>query len=96
MTIALLMPTFSTSESFGVGNLFADQTNEAISWRNISNMTNPILIKHPLTDQWIAIDPSQAWFWTKEWQLGEQKVDEEFATGKYEDFESIDDFFAEI
>jgi hypothetical protein len=95
MTATLSIP-HSTAQSLLVGNWIICQTSHAISWRKNSNMTTTTVIKHPLTNQLIEIDSSQAWFWTKEWQLGEQKVDEEFAAGKYEDFESIDDFFAEI
>jgi hypothetical protein len=59
-------------------------------------MSNPILIKHPLTEQWIDIDPSQEWFWTKKWQLEEREVDRELEAGRYEKFNNIDDFIESL
>ncbi len=34
----------------------------------------------------------QAWFWTKEWQAGERKVDEYIRSGNFEEFDTIEDF----
>jgi hypothetical protein len=41
-------------------------------------------------------DRDQAWFWTKEWQEGERRVDEHLRRGEYEDFDSMDDFIAAL
>ena len=35
------------------------------------------------------IDPSQTWFWTKEWQEGEKKADEDLRKGKYKKFKNV-------
>ena len=35
------------------------------------------------------VDPSQAYFWTKEWQLGEQGVERERQRGKVKRFRSM-------
>ena len=35
------------------------------------------------------IDPSQAYFWTKEWQAGEQEVERERRTGRVKRFRSM-------
>ncbi len=35
------------------------------------------------------IDPSQAYFWTKEWQQGEREVEEERRQGKVKRFRSM-------
>jgi hypothetical protein len=34
----------------------------------------------------------QAWFWTPEWQAMEREADDDLAAGRYEDFETFDDF----
>jgi hypothetical protein len=41
-------------------------------------------------------DPDQAWFWTDEWQAGEREVDAELAAGQVEEFDTIDDFLADL
>jgi hypothetical protein len=41
-------------------------------------------------------DWGQAWFWTPEWQIMEQEVEDDLAHGRYEDFESMDDFIASL
>lgn len=43
----------------------------------------------------VTIDPSQAWFWTKEWQAGEREVDKAYAEGRYRTMEA-DQFLAEL
>src|SRR6266511_605863 len=44
----------------------------------------------------VLIDPSQAWFWTEEWQRGERKVDEDYAAGRYRTYDSAEEFIAEL
>jgi len=36
-----------------------------------------------------VIDPSQAYFWTKEWQAGEREVEEQRRQGKVKRFRSM-------
>ena len=40
------------------------------------------------------VDSSQLWFWTREWQAGERKVDEHYRKGEFEEFESLDEMYA--
>lgn len=35
------------------------------------------------------IDPSQAYFWTKEWQAGEREVDEDIRKGRVKKFKNV-------
>lgn len=43
-----------------------------------------------------AIDPSQAWYWTKEWQEAERKADEDIKAGRYTTYDSVDDLIADL
>ena len=36
----------------------------------------------------------QDWFWMSEWQAMEREADEDLDAGRYEDFETMDDFIA--
>lgn len=40
----------------------------------------------------LPIPANQAWFWTKEWQEGERKVDEEVAAGQGTVYNSGEEF----
>lgn len=42
------------------------------------------------------IDPSQAWFWTPEWQAGEQEADEEIRAGRTTYFKNDEAFLAAL
>jgi len=42
------------------------------------------------------IDPDQAWFWTREWQEGEQEADAQLAAGEGTVYESTEDFVAHL
>jgi len=42
------------------------------------------------------IDPTQAWFWTPEWQAGEREADAELAAGKGAVYESSEEFIAHL
>jgi hypothetical protein len=42
------------------------------------------------------INPSQAWFWTEEWQAGEREVDANIAAGNLIHFASDEDFLAAL
>ena len=37
------------------------------------------------------VDPSQAYFWTKEWQEGEKEADEDIRKGRVKKFKSVKD-----
>ena len=41
-------------------------------------------------------EADQSWYWTKEWQKLEAEADEDFRAGRYDDFESMDDFIAAL
>ena len=43
-----------------------------------------------------SIPKDQEWFWSKEWQAGEREVDEALARGEYEEFDSLEDLFANL
>lgn len=51
---------------------------------------------HPATRELVEIDPEQRWFWTPEWQAGERMVEEDLRLGRYEDFDSMDDFLQSL
>ena len=42
----------------------------------------------------VAIDPSQAWFWTERWQKMEREADEDIAAGRVKRFEDPESFLA--
>ncbi len=42
----------------------------------------------------IAIDPSQAWFWSERWQQMEREDDEDYAAGRYKTYDSLESFLA--
>ena len=44
----------------------------------------------------IAVERSQAYFWTRRWQNGERKVDDDLIDGRYRDFPSMDDLIADL
>lgn len=39
----------------------------------------------------VAVDRSQAYFWTRRWQEGERQADEDIRTGRVRGFTSVDD-----
>jgi hypothetical protein len=41
-------------------------------------------------------DPSQAWFWTAEWQRGEREAAADLAAGRLDRFESDEEFLAAL
>jgi AbrB family looped-hinge helix DNA binding protein len=44
----------------------------------------------------IAIDRSQAYFWTQRWQQAEQEVEADLRAGRYQDFDNLDDFIQSL
>jgi antitoxin MazE len=44
----------------------------------------------------IAVDPGQAWFYSRRWQQMEREADEDITTGRIERFESGEDFLSTL
>src|SRR5438874_6026522 len=44
----------------------------------------------------VMVDPSQAWFWSDEWQRREREADEAFAAGRYQTFDDTASFIADL
>ena len=44
----------------------------------------------------IAVERSQAYFWTRRWQAGEREADDDLIEGRYKDFSSMDDLIADL
>lgn len=42
------------------------------------------------------IDPEQAWFWTESWQKMEREADEDFAAGRYKEYDNVEDLIADM
>lgn len=42
------------------------------------------------------VDRSQAYFWTKRWQQGEQEAESDLQAGRYKDFDNIEDLLSEL
>lgn len=40
------------------------------------------------------VPPDQEWFWTEEWLAEEKQVDEEYARGAYEEFDTAEELIA--
>ena len=38
------------------------------------------------------VPSAQAWYWSKDWQAGEKRVDEYIRNGEVEAFDSMDEF----
>jgi AbrB family looped-hinge helix DNA binding protein len=44
----------------------------------------------------VAIDRSQAYFWTKRWQEGEREADGDIKAGRVKKFENVEDLIADL
>jgi AbrB family looped-hinge helix DNA binding protein len=44
----------------------------------------------------IAIDRSQAYFWTHQWQQGEREAEEDLRSGRFKDFASMDELVEDL
>ena len=44
----------------------------------------------------IAVERSQAYFWTRRWQDGEREADDGLIDGRYQDFARMDDLIADL
>ena len=51
---------------------------------------------NPVTGKIVEIDPDQAWFWETNWFSEELEAEKEFASGKYEEFDSIEELIARL
>ncbi|MFQ5611266.1 MAG: hypothetical protein ACE5H9_03945 [Anaerolineae bacterium] len=40
--------------------------------------------------------PGQEWFWTEEWQAAEKAVEADLAAGRYETFDTMEEFLADL
>jgi predicted transcriptional regulator len=40
--------------------------------------------------------PGQEWFWTEAWQAAEREVEADLAAGRYETFDTMEDFLASL
>jgi len=42
------------------------------------------------------LDPSQAWFWTEEWQEGEREAEKDIEEGRTKGFDDVEDLIEEL
>ena len=57
-----------------------------------SNLTKDVLEFVCFIKAKSAIDPTQAYFWTKKWQKMEQEAEENIKTGKINRYNSVQEF----
>ena len=43
-----------------------------------------------------SIKPGQEWFWTEEWQAAERAVEADLETGRFETFDTMEEFLASL
>lgn len=44
----------------------------------------------------LLVDKDQAWFWSPAWQAAEREADEDWATERYDEFETMEDLIADL
>jgi AbrB family looped-hinge helix DNA binding protein len=44
----------------------------------------------------VAIDRSQAYFWTERWQAGEQEAKDDINAGRFQDYRNMNDFLESL
>jgi antitoxin MazE len=44
----------------------------------------------------VAIDATQAWFWTQRWQRMEREADDDFSAGRFQTFDDAESFLADL
>lgn len=44
----------------------------------------------------VAVDRSQAYFWTSRWQKGEQEAEEDIRAGRVSAFDNVDDLIEDL
>jgi hypothetical protein len=59
---------------------------------SIENDTMLVLIDN----DWIEINPEQAWFWTREWQSRHYEAEQDLIEGRYEEFDTMDEFIGTL
>ncbi len=42
------------------------------------------------------IEPGQEWFWAAEWQAGEREADADLAAGRFQDFDTMEEFLKDL
>jgi predicted transcriptional regulator len=43
-----------------------------------------------------AVKPGQEWFWTEAWQAAEREVESDLAAGRFETFDTMEEFLASL
>lgn len=80
----------------GGSNISAMEVNFENYVRPVSKVVDSVgveswfIMSENLKD-WVEIDPEQLWYWTKEWQAGEQAADNDLDSGDYEEFDDLSD-----
>lgn len=41
-------------------------------------------------------DPDQTWFWSEEWQKGEEEAEADIRNGRLKSFNSLEELFADL
>jgi hypothetical protein len=64
------------------------------SYISISNETiiNGVYAATPIEKKMVFTDSDSSWFWTKEWQAGENKVEEYIREGNVQTFDTPEEF----
>ena len=44
----------------------------------------------------IRVPREQAWFWTSDWQDREKKADEDLSSGRFQDFDNLEDLLKDL
>jgi len=44
----------------------------------------------------IKVPREEAWFWTPEWQAKEKEADRDITTGRYRDFDTLEDLLKDL
>jgi AbrB family looped-hinge helix DNA binding protein len=44
----------------------------------------------------LAVDRTQAYFWTNRWQKGEKEVEDDLLAGRYQDFDDMEEFIQSL
>lgn len=89
--------TFITVQKRGVINLPADlrkryHLDEAGAQLEVSERGDGVIELRPQ----VAVPADQRWFWTDRWQRMEREADADIASGRVEQFETAEDFIAEL
>lgn len=58
----------------------------------VENMEDGSIILTPV----VAVDRSQAYFWTSRWQEGEQEAEQDIRAGRVSVFDNVDDLIEDL